>query len=369
MRIAYLVTRTDSIGGALIHVRDMSAALLAQGHEVTVLAGGEGAFTRELQQRKIPCISLCRLSREINPFKDISALVEIRKALKTVKPEIISAHMSKAGLLGRLAGKSVGIPVIFTAHGWSFTEGVPAGKRRFYLLAEKAAAPLTDSIITVSGHDRGLAEMCGVGRRQKIVVVHNGVFDIQPDLLANPGKEKPRLVMVARFEEQKDHQTLIQALSGLKDLEWDIDLVGDGPLEAQVADMVKTFGLEERVRFLGAREDVADILSKAQLFLLISNWEGFPRSILEAMRAGLPVVASDVGGARESVADCVTGFLIPRKDSALLRDRLRTLLRDPQLRICFGEAGRKRYEESFTFDKMYEKTLQVYRQVLGRDQL
>ncbi len=369
MRIVYLVTRSDSIGGALVHVRDLSAALLARGHEVTVLAGGEGVFTRQLQEMSVPFVSLGRLKREINPLQDMAAWREIYAALKELGPELISTHMSKAGLLGRLAGRALNIPVIFTAHGWAFTEGVPAVEGRIYRWAEKAAAPLAARIITVSRHDRELAKKYGVARAPRLVAVHNGVFDIDPKLLAEPGRPEPRLVMVARFERQKDHATLFKALSGLTDLPWELDLVGDGPLEGRMAGLAESLGLAERINFLGACSGVGEILSRAQIFLLISHWEGFPRSILEAMRAGLPVLASDVGGVRESVADGITGYVVPPRDSEALREKLWLLLSGAELRQRLGAAGRERYEQSFGFETMFENTLQVYREVLGRQNL
>jgi glycosyltransferase involved in cell wall biosynthesis len=128
--------------------------------------------------------------------------------------------------------------------------------------------------------------------------------------------------------------------------------------------MAAELGISERVHFMGARRDVAERMAAAQLFLLISNWEGFPRSILEAMRARLPVVASDVGGSRESVFESETGFLIPRGDAATLTSRLRLLLSDPDLRVRMGAAGRQRYEERFVAQRMFQRTFAVYDEVL-----
>ena len=144
--------------------------------------------------------------------------------------------------------------------------------------------------------------------------------------------------MVARFGAQKDHPTLLRALAGLRDLPWQLDLVGEGPLLSQTRTLAASLGLEDRVHFLGQRMDVDRILANAQVGLLITNWEGFPLSILEAMRANLPVVASGVGGVSESVTDGVTGFVVPQGDVEVLRDRLRRLLSDPALRASLGIA-------------------------------
>lgn len=122
-------------------------------------------------------------------------------------------------------------------------------------------------------------------------------------------------------------------------------------------------GLDARVTFEGPRTDVDQLLSQAQVFVLASRWEGFPRSILEAMRAGLPVVASAVGGVHEAVADGASGYVVPARTDAPLAERLRTLLSDPALRVRLGDEGRRRYEASFTFATMFQKTLDVYHQL------
>jgi glycosyltransferase involved in cell wall biosynthesis len=173
--------------------------------------------------------------------------------------------------------------------------------------------------------------------------------------------------MVARLSHWKDQPALLHALADLKDLEWQLELIGNGPLREQLEAVTESLGLTSRVTFLGYRRDVPERIAEAQLFLLISKWEGFPRSILEAMRAGLPVVASDVGGVQESVVDGITGFVVPRGDTERLRACLRQLITSPELRVRMGEAGRTRYEEKFTFNRLVERTTTVYESVLGKE--
>jgi glycosyltransferase involved in cell wall biosynthesis len=194
--------------------------------------------------------------------------------------------------------------------------------------------------------------------------VHNGMPDVDQGLRANPGRSPVRLAMVARFEAQKDHTTLFKALAHLRQQPWHLDLIGDGPLLPQAEGMVRELGLADRVRFWGQSMSVDQRLADAQVALLITNWEGFPRSILEAMRAGLPVVASAVGGVAESVRDGVNGFLIPREDVEGLRQRLGQLLTDPDLRVRMGRSGREQYERNFTLDHTVRKTLAVYREIV-----
>ncbi len=365
MRIVYLVTRGDPIGGVQIHVRDLAVALQAQGHSPTVLTGGSGPFVDELRAQNVPTIVLRHLTVPISPVRDLRALQEIHAALRDLHPDLVAAHSSKAGILGRLAGWSLRIPVVLTAHGWNFTPGIPPVQAAVYRQIERFVGPFTSKIITVSEFDRRLALEAGLVAEDRVVTVHNGMPDVPPRLRADPGRTPVRLVMVARFEPQKDHPTLLRALAGLQDHPWELDLIGDGVLMGQMKSLAVTLGIGTRVRFLGQRMDVDQILATSQVSLLATNWEGFPLSILEAMRAGLPVVASSVGGIGEAIRDEETGYLVPRGDVQVLRERIARLLTDPTLRVRFGAGGRTDYEQQFTLGRFVTNTLAVYRGILA----
>ncbi len=366
MRIAYIVTTASPIGGAQIHVRDLAAAAAARGHQPAVLTGGSGVFIDDLHRLGIPVRVMRHLSVPIRPLEDLRALREIRGALTELRPDLIAAHSSKAGILGRLAGRSLKVPVVFTVHGWAFTPGVPPLHAAIYRQAERLVGPLASRIITVSEFDRRLGLAARIAREDRLVTVHNGMPDVAPELRADPARSPARMVMVARFGAQKDHPTLFRALAELRQHPWELDLIGDGPLMGETEALAASLGLTGRVRFLGQRSDVDRILSQSQLSLLATNWEGFPLSILEAMRAGLPVVASAVGGIDESVEDEETGYLVPRGDATVLRDRIERLLLSPELRARMGASGRARFERHFTLDASVSRTLAVYQDVLGQ---
>lgn len=365
VNVAYIVTRADPIGGAQIHVRDLSAALQARGHSVTVITSGGGPLIDDLRTQGTPTRVLEHLTMPIAPVSDLRALGEIRRVLTELRPDLIGAHSSKAGTLARLAARALGIPVVFTAHGWAFTPGIPRARAAVYRQIERLVGPFASRIITVSEFDRQLALEARVAPADRVVTVHNGMPDVPLHRRADPGRTLPRLVMVARFGQQKDHPTLLRALAGLQDHAWELDLVGDGPLMGEMASLTGALGLGDRVRFLGQRTDVDRLLAEAQVCLLVTNWEGFPLSILEAMRAGLPVVASAVGGIAESVREGETGYLVPRGDVELLRERIGRLLTSPELRARLGADGRARFERHFTLEHSVTKTLAVYHDVLG----
>ncbi len=360
MKIALIVTRADPIGGAQIHVRDLAVALQEKGHAATVLTSGSGPLIEDLRKRGIPVVILRHLSAPMRPLRDLRALKEVRAALTTLQPELVAAHSAKAGLLGRLAARSLQVPVVVTVHGWACAPGTPRLQAAASRIFERLTSKYATKMITVSEFDRRFGLDLGLVAEHQVVTVHNGIPDVSAALRADPSRTPPRLVMVARFGAQKDHRTLLTALGGLRDRSWELDLIGDGPLLGEMQTLAAELGIAERVRFLGQRMDVAKILASSQGFVLATNWEGFPLSILEAMRAGLPVIASAVGGVSESVIDGDTGYLVPQGSAEQLRDRIGQVVGDSALRARLGTRGRAYYEQHFTLESAVSKTLAVY---------
>jgi glycosyltransferase involved in cell wall biosynthesis len=363
MKILFPIARADTIAGAQVHVRDLAVALQRDGHQVLVVTGQEGIYNLALDKAQIKSIACETLQPQISPLKDWASLKFLLEVIKSFQPDLIAAHSSKTGILGRLAAKIAKIPCVFTAHGWSFTAGVPQPNRTIYRVIETLTAPLTNKIICVSECDRNIALKSGINS-QILSTIHNGMADIPESLQAHPGDRNPvNIVMVARFDRQKDHQTLIEAVKDLTEAR--LILVGDGPNLESMKALAVSLGIAERVEFLGFRNDIAEILARSQIYILISNWEGLPCTIIEAMRAGLPVVASDVGGVAELIVDGETGYLISSNNPDILKQKLANLTNNPTLRQTMGDRGRQRYQAEFTFDRMYAKTLELYRQAIG----
>lgn len=359
-----MVTRSDSVGGASIHVRDLARWLRAKGDDAHVLVGGAGPFTELLADADVPYTPLSALQRELRPARDLRAAGQLLGALRRLRPHVLSLHTAKAGALGRLVAPLVGLRPLYTPHGWAFTSGVPEAEARRYRRIERWLARWPGTVVNVCAHERDVALAAGVGLDEHHLVVHNGMPE-RPELaLAQPARAPAHVVMVARFEPQKDHATLLHALARLDpDLGWRLSLIGDGPLRPAAETLAADLGLTSRVRFLGALQDVAPTLATAQLFVLATRWEGFPRSILEAMRAGLPVIASRVGGVHEAVEDGVSGLLCDSGDAPGLAAALRRLLSSPGARAAMGDAGRARYLRDFTFERMARAMLEIYRRL------
>lgn len=338
---------------------------LSADFEIALVSGSEGYLTEQVRARGLPVYVAKSLACNRPTIADPAGVGEIMRVIRAVRPDLVSCHSTKAGFLGRLAARLGGVPAIFTAHGWAFSEGVPGPRRVAALWAERVAARWARRIICVSEYDRRLALRYGVGRPEQLVTIYNGVPPVADTLRAKPGEGSVRLVMVARFSPPKDPFLLLHALAGLKDNSWELWFVGGGELEEKAKAESTRLGLGDRVRFLGARRDVAELLARCHVFVLASNWEGLPLTVLEAMRAGLPVVASAVGGVGEAVIDGVTGFLVPRGDAGLLRGRLKVLLENPELRARMGAAGYERFRKNFMVDRMVARTKEVYYEVLS----
>jgi glycosyltransferase involved in cell wall biosynthesis len=365
MKIAHVLTRGDVLGGAQSHVRELSLELRRLGHEVTVITGAPGIFTDQLRQAEIPWVPVRSLVRPLRPHRDLAAFVQLSRVLRQLKPDLVCAHTAKAGSLARAVARLQNIPSVFTPHGWSMFDRNSLKGNPLFGWAEYLAGRLGTRVINVCEFERQFAQQWRVCPANKLEVVHNGIAEIPMARVRPIDTQPPLIVMVARFTSQKDHATLLRALSGLLCLEWSLLLVGAGELEPQVSGQVAALGLSDRVRILPAESNVGPLLMEAQIFVLSTHFEALPISILEAMRAGLPVVATDVGGISESVRNEETGLLTRHGDVDGLRGALTRLITDPALRLALGGAGRRLWRAQFTASTMAARTVEVYQRALA----
>lgn len=359
-RLMYVITRAEH-GGAQSHVLDLVQGFRHE-FDVSVAVGEEGFLSEACRAESVPVYLLPHLEREIKPLSDAKAFFEARKLFRTEKPELIHAHTWKAGFVGRMAARACGIPSIYTVHMWHFGPELPQSWQIFGPRLERAAARWSERTITVSHSGSKVGLRYNIAQASRMVAIHNGIGD--SPVRAHPGRNAiPVAVMVARFTSFKDHETLVRAFAELN-VPARLLLVGDGPTRAATERLVRQLRVADRVEFPGDRSDVTELLAKADVFVLASKLDNLPISILEAMRAGLPVVASDVGGISELVIQGETGLLVPPFAVAPMARALGDLLSDGGKRARLGWCGRRRYEKSFSLTHMIERTRAVYIDVL-----
>jgi glycosyltransferase involved in cell wall biosynthesis len=360
-RLLYLITRGEH-GGAQAHVLDLAMGMRER-FEVEVATGEEGFLMDACREHGIPVHMVPHLRREIEPLSDARALQELVRLMRWIEPDLVHAHTFKAGLLGRFAAKYSKIACVYTAHMWHFGPTAPWVWRAITPVCERLAARWCNRIITVSEQAARYASQHRITQSpRKVVSIWNGIPEHPARAALDHGKTLS-CTMVARFADYKDHGVLLRAFATVPG-EARLKLVGDGKTLPAAKRLAEELGIRERVEFKGARDDVPEILAQTDVFVLASKTETLPISILEAMRAGLPVIASDVGGISEEVVDGETGLLVPPGSVEKLSGALTRLLADRQLRMAMGSAGRRRFERLFLANTMIERTRTLYEEVL-----
>ncbi len=357
-RVAYLITNSE-IGGAQSHVADLLKAFEGR-VDATLLAGGEGPLFAAAAAAGARTIRLSLLDNALSPWRAIATLRQVVRGLREARPDLIHVHSAKAGALGRLAARWLGVPVIYTVHGFAFKPAAAAHRRTASRVAEWLLAPLTTRLVCVSEAEQRLAGQLPVGAG-RISVIRNGIADTP--LRAAPAEPLRRIVMVARFAAPKRPDTLIHAFAsaGLSDCE--LVIAGDGPDRAAMRALADQLA-PGRVSLPGNTDDIAALLASAQIFVLASDHEGLPLSVLEAMRAGLPVVATDLPGVREQLGPERADTLVPAGDADALATMLAALAAAPDRRQTLGRANRERWQRAFGLESMATATWALYQDVL-----
>jgi len=362
MRVLHITTKSEA-GGAQTHIYQLSKYFIKKKDQVAIMSYPGGWLEQEARKIGVKLYPNKYFSNIPNPFTILKAIKEIKKAVKDFNPDLVCCHSTAAGFLGRLTIRNK-IPTIFTAHGWAFTKGTPFLRKTIAILIEKLAGKFCSKIICVSDFDKSLVLKYKITSIDKIEVVHNGV-DIQD--VQDFQNSKLSIVFVGRLAKPKDPLLLLKAFNDLSPELKDkasISIIGDGPKLKQLKEFIKETKLEG-INLLGSmsKTKVLETLKKSDIFVLISDWEGFPYTIIEAMSCGLPVIASDVGGIREAINnEC--GILVKRGDQQEIKYALERLLRNPSLIKEMGRNAKERLEKEFSLDKMLRKTEQVYKKVI-----
>lgn len=358
MKVLYLVTKSER-GGAQVHVLDLIRALGSR-VEPIVACGDDGFLLEECRKLGVETHVIPELVHPVRPFKDARCVLAVGALLRRCGADLIHGHTGKAGLIARLAGWLTQTPSLYTVHSWSFV-GTSRPTAAIAVWLERAARLAGGTVIEVCRSNFAMARRRGVVSPAQHLMIWNGVPDTQ--LRARPVCDRPvRILMAARFVLHKQHSVLLHALAGIDPSSWQLTLAGDGPLRTEAEQLSARLGLRDRVLFTGDTDQIPSLLAEADILVLATRFESLPLSIIEAMRAGLPVIASDVGGVAELVTHGTTGYLVPHSDPQKLKERLGELIASDQTRSRMGQMGRLQYERQFTVEKMAGAVLSLYRE-------
>lgn len=285
--------------------------------------------------------------------------------LRALRPHVLHTHNTGPHLLGMLAGKIARVSIhVHTKHGRNL------GNQAKVALINRVASRFTDRVVGVSYDATDLARTVEKVDERRLAVIHNGI-----DLSKHSGRDEEtlsdrvpgRAIHVARLNAVKDQPTLLRATRGVVDChpEFCLDIVGDGPARQELESLTKQLHLENNVRFLGLRQDIPELLAQADFFVLSSISEGIALTLLEAMAASLPIVATDAGGNREIVEGERTGILVPVGNPEALAAGMIRLAGDAQLRKSMGAAGRRRVVEKFDINRVVAEYEALYLNLLG----
>jgi sugar transferase (PEP-CTERM/EpsH1 system associated) len=363
-KIIHLITELDRGGAQMALYR-----LLAHGDNgrfhphVICLYNGDKVVAQQIRQLGIPVTDLGMSA----PWR-LDALWRLYRLLRRERPSILHTWMFHANIPGRILGKLAGVPIIISSERTMGQEG------RVRRLLNRLTGWLPDRIICVSQQVADFAAQEIGLPPAKLTVIRNGIdidqFTDLPDqqtARAMFGLPVPGKIMAAigRPRPVKGFSYLLEAFAQIAADQPDLYLlfVGDGPEKRPLQTAAQQLPSANRVIFLGDQQEIPRLLAALDILVLPSLWEGLPNVVLEAMAAGLPVVATAVGGTPELVVEGETGLLVPPRDPATLAEAIVTLLTDPELARRLGENGRQRVTTQFTIQQTVAQTESLYQQL------
>jgi glycosyltransferase involved in cell wall biosynthesis len=383
-RVAHIITRLI-LGGAQENTlytvigqqRDYDVTLV-----IGVDDGTEGTLRDRAAAANVRLIVVPTLVRPIRPLTDLRALVTLVRLLRAGSYDVVHTHSSKAGILGRVAARLAGVPVVVhTLHSLVFHEYQASWKNTLYVWLKKRCAPLADLIIAVNDQTVRGAIAAGIGRPEQYVTIYSGI-ELDRFLTVGerlqPAEAKGRLGIppdapvvgkIARLFPLKGHEQFLHAAAEIARLNprvWFL-LVGDGPLRPELEQRVVELGLRERTVFTGrvSPDDVPECIQAMDVVVHTSLREGIARVLPQAGAVGKPIVTFELDGAPEVVKDGLSGYLVPPLDTSLLAKRTAELLDDAPLRARMGEAGRGFAERNFSVDRMVDRINEQYERLLA----
>jgi len=390
IRVAHIITKLE-LGGAQQNTLYTIEHLPRDKYEVILISGCGGILDEEA--KKIPQTKVYfvpELVREISPFYDFVAFLRLLRLLRLLRPDIIHTHSSKAGILARWASCFCNLInhftispfhhftiIIHTFHGFGFNSYLKFPLKEIFIFLEQITALISTKLIAVSEENIKKGTGYFIGNKNKYVLIRSGIKidqfkegsrPLRAELLEKMRKEfriQPEekvVTMITPFKPQKAPLDFVRTAKYVKEKTPNVKflLVGDGELRENLESVICNLQLSGSVLLPGWRRDIPEILAITDIFVLTSLWEGLPRTILEAMSSGKPVVATAVDGNREIVKNGITGFLVPPKEPQKIAEKVIFLLANQEIARKMGNEGKKIINTSFDIDCMVNQLDQLY---------
>ena len=385
VRVLRVIARLN-VGGPALHVAYLTEGLAERGYDTTIVAGsltrGEESMAHVAQARGARIVTLPDLHREISPLSDLRAILRLAQLIRRERPQILHTHTAKAGAVGRIAALLAGPArppiVVHTFHGHVLRGYFDPLTTLGFRTLERWLARVTTRLIAVSPEVRDDLVGLGVAPPEKFAVIRLGIElgervggddETRRETRRQLGVGPDAFVVgwVGRMTAVKRTDDVVRAFRELLDRDVDayLCLVGDGPDRVRLERLAHELGVVRRCLFVGYQNDVAPYYEAIDALLLPSVNEGTPVSVIEALAAGRPTVATRVGGVPDVVRDGVDGYLVDVGDAATLGERLAELARDPSLREEMGRAGSARVLDRYAVDRLVEDIDALYRELLG----
>jgi glycosyltransferase involved in cell wall biosynthesis len=385
-KVVHIITRLDRGGSAqntmltvLGHDRTRFEPIVVTGDSWMEEAQGGLSATadnlRKLEKENVRHHVIPTLVRRVSVLQDVVALWRLYRLLRSERPEIVHTHTSKAGVLGRLAAWFAAVPaIIHTPHGHVFYGHFGRLRSRLFLVIERLLARITSRLIALTDAERREHLERHVGTGGRFAVIPSGIELDRFRRARDGGKAVPAwfgcpadsLIVgsIGWLTDIKGHRFLVEAVAALKQEcpVVHLVLVGTGDRHGALLQQARQAGIADAVHLVGHREEVEDCLKGFDCFVLPSLNEGMGRSLIEAMAAGLPVVASRVGGIPAFVQDGVNGLLVPPGDSRALAEALGSLLRDPQWACRLGKQASRSIGEEYGIGSMVQAIERLYQE-------
>lgn len=359
-----LITSDSSLTGAPLHVLQLAKNLKLRGFDTLIITPG-GKLVEICKKEK------CRYKEVMmgGPL-DWKSVEKIFKVLNEYKPDIVHTHGMRAGWLGRLASRNLKCKKVYTEHLWTDTFHLKnRAYEQFQLRGLKFMDRYTDSTIAVSKtvYDY-LVDKRGFDKN-KIHIIPNGINPrfINTNPIAKPQGVPYLIGSIGSLNEVKNHKVAIKAFAQViregPSLNIHLQIVGEGPLRKPLEKLIKREGLSERVHLLGRVDDVLDRLQHFLIFVSLSLSESFGLAVGEAMAVGLPVIVSDISALKNLVGNA--GVVVPVRDTDKIAREIIKLVGDKKLRETLGRRAKKRIADNFSEKVMMDKTVALYRKLLG----